>query len=424
MVDIKYLSNDKNFKDITETVKLNSKATSLSINYYSVLEWHKGELVSRVFATRMRKGKLRVKEVVRKTYKDNISKDIYFYYMTGYSVIWDEEDAKKKYWTYSTSDWYPDEKELGMWVECLNLEEVYKNKYKYCGYTPSQGSLMSFLAMYERDPEVEYFGKLGIKATKSLIKKAKDKNFVRWLIENQEDARKYGPKEILYAYNHNYKIPTAAKCLALVQDLKNTLKENKKVVDDIDKRKLCKYIEEKNVSIRLYSDYIKALVGLGLSLSEDKNVFPHDFMRMHDLRTDEYASLLAKQNEAEKRKLRKNFSKKAEELKVYEYKSNGFCVLIPHTPRDLKREGSKLDHCVGRMGYDVKMAEGRSFIAFVRKEEDIETPFVTVEYGLKEKRVLQNYGYHDTIPEGNVLDFVKEWGDMVTKDLRKKPQFA
>lgn len=425
MIDIKYLSNDKNFKDITETVKLNSKATSLSINYYSVLEWHKGELVSRVFATRIRKGELRVKEVVRKTYKDNISKDIYFYYMTGYSVIWDEEDAKKKYWTYSTSDWYPDEKELGMWVECLNPEEIYKDKYKYCGYTPAQGSLMSFLAMYESNPEIEYFGKLGIRASKSLVNKAKDKKFVKWLIENQEDAKKYGPKEIIYAYNHNYKIPATARCLWAIHYLKGKVgKENKEMIDQIDKHKLYKYLEEKDILITLYGDYIKAIVGLGLSLSEDKNVFPHNFMRMHDLRTDEYASLLARQDKAEKRKLRKNFSKKAEELKVYEYKSNGLCVLIPHTPRDLKREGNILKHCVGRMGYDVKMAEGRSFIAFVRREEDVESPFVTVEYGLKEKRVLQEYGYHDTLPEENVLKFVKEWGDMVTKDLNKKLKFA
>ena len=424
MVDIKYLSNDKHFKDITETVKLNSEATALSITYYSVLEWHKGELVSRVFATRKRKGELRVKEVVRKTYKDNISKDIYFYYVSGYSVIWDEEDAIRKPWAYATSDWFPDEKELGMYTQCINPEELYKDKYKYCGYTPAQGSLMAFLAMYEKNPEIEYFGKLGVKASKSLINKAKDKKFVKWLIENQEDAKKYGPKEILYAYNHNYKIPAAAKLLALIQDLKSTLKDNKKAVDDIDKRKLCKYVEEKDVSTRLYSDYIKALVGLGLSLSEDKNAFPHDFMRMHDLRTDEYSSLLARQNKAKTRKLRNDFSKKADELKIYEYKSNGLCVLIPHTPRDLKREGSKLNHCVGRMGYDVKMAEGRSFIAFVRREEDVESPFVTVEYGLKEKRVLQEYGYHDTVPEENVLKFVKEWGDMVTQDLNKKLKFA
>ena len=85
--------------------------------------------------------------------------------------------------------------------------------------------------------------------------------------------------------------------------------------------------------------------------------------------------------------------------------------------KDLKREGKELDHCVGNMGYDNKMINGVSFIAFVRKCEEIEKPYVTVEYGLKDNKVLQCYGYHDSKPQQEVIDFVDEWGKKVKKEM-------
>ena len=69
------------------------------------------------------------------------------------------------------------------------------------------------------------------------------------------------------------------------------------------------------------------------------------------------------------------------------------------------------------MGYDNKMINGVSFIAFVRKCEEIEKPYVTVEYGLKDNKVLQCYGYHDSKPQQEVIDFVDEWGKKVKKEM-------
>ena len=52
------------------------------------------------------------------------------------------------------------------------------------------------------------------------------------------------------------------------------------------------------------------------------------------------------------------------------------------------------------------MAREETLIFFVRKLEDIDTPFVTIEYSLKAKKVLQCYTHKNSKPEETVLDFV------------------
>ena len=69
------------------------------------------------------------------------------------------------------------------------------------------------------------------------------------------------------------------------------------------------------------------------------------------------------------------------------------------------------------MGYDKKMIKGISFIAFVRKSKKPDVPFVTVEYGIRDKKVLQCYGYKDSKPQQEVIDFVDEWGKKVKKEM-------
>ena len=97
-----------------------------------------------------------------------------------------------------------------------------------------------------------------------------------------------------------------------------------------------------------------------------------------------------------------------------------FVVIIAKSPLDLINEGEILHHCVGRMNYDQKFAREESLIFFVRNKQDIETPFVTLEYSLKNHKVLQCYAAHDTKPEDNVLNFViNKWLPYANRKLRQ-----
>ena len=60
---------------------------------------------------------------------------------------------------------------------------------------------------------------------------------------------------------------------------------------------------------------------------------------------------------------------------------------------------------------------GFQVLATVRKIEDKETPFVTVEFSLEEKRVLQCYGHNDTKPDFAVVDFVDKWAEKAKRKV-------
>ena len=70
-------------------------------------------------------------------------------------------------------------------------------------------------------------------------------------------------------------------------------------------------------------------------------------------------------------------------------KDDVYVVIIAQSPAELIKEGETLHRCVGRMNYDQKVAREQSLIFFVRRADRITEPFVTMEYSLESKRVLQ-----------------------------------
>ncbi|MEG1529390.1 MAG: PcfJ domain-containing protein, partial [Clostridia bacterium] len=82
-------------------------------------------------------------------------------------------------------------------------------------------------------------------------------------------------------------------------------------------------------------------------------------------------------------------------------------------------------HCVGKMNYDQKFIREETLIFFIRNKDNIETPFVTVEYSLKSRKVLQCYGDNDTKPDDTVATFVnKLWLPYANKQVKKLQKVA
>ncbi len=83
-------------------------------------------------------------------------------------------------------------------------------------------------------------------------------------------------------------------------------------------------------------------------------------------------------------------------------------------------EGKALQHCVGSLHYDQKFVREESLIFFVRNSLTPSVPFVTVEYSLKEKRILQCYSLKNSKPNDSVLDFInKQWLPFANRKLTK-----
>ena len=115
-------------------------------------------------------------------------------------------------------------------------------------------------------------------------------------------------------------------------------------------------------------------------MTEDKNRFPHDFYRWHDIRIDEYMTAKAIADEKERQKLYKSFAKVSEKyLPMQRNLNDAYICIIAKSPAELIKEGNTLHHCVGRMGYDQKMVREESLIFFIRTVAEPDKPFVTIE---------------------------------------------
>ena len=74
---------------------------------------------------------------------------------------------------------------------------------------------------------------------------------------------------------------------------------------------------------------------------------------------------------------------------------------------ELMREGRALHHCVGANDtYMKRMAAGTSWILFLRRKEDPEEPYYTIEISMKDDGILQWYSEYDRKPEGGKIEKV------------------
>ena len=402
------------------------KEAQINTRYVGWLDFCDCELFIRVYAFRETKSYgFQIREVIRENIEDLCARDMYLTGCSGWKVVYTPERKASSNW-YGYNYYSIREEDFGVWAyenkvgvtyTILNLERLYEGKYKYCGY--QNGNLFEYLRAYEEDPHIEFFGKLGIKPSKSLVKKCqKDKGFAHFLWQTKGEY--YTPKAYIYAYDKKVDLDTAqevvsekAKSIHYARDFDQYIKGK-----NVDKLKIYRYCHKNNIQVWTYRDYLRAIDYLGLDFSDTKNLFPKEFRRMHDLRSHQYASKMAKDKKEAREKLAKDFISKNQELRFLESKRGTYLILLPNTIEDLVNEGDKLHHCVGEMGYDSKVANGFSIIAFVREKEKPGIPFVTVEYDIKKGKVIQCYGDHDSRPEEKVIKFVNKWGDHVRKELK------
>lgn len=407
----------------------NEHSRSQTTTFCAWLEYKRGEVIERVFATRIGKGKVRITEVMRHATGKHtpIVKNLISGGMNGYRAVYKCEDVVIKSCVYPIrvfckedfDVWYRLETFVGFGFTIINPSMVFGiDEFKYCGY--SGGNVISYLNAYRKDKNVEFFGKMGLPLSPVLMNKAKkDSKFRRFLWDNHNAIALYGVQAALYAYKTGKSIEQARRDCHTKNQLNRVVAERIQAVKgtQIDRKKVLQYVDSHNISYASYNDYLTALVTLKYDLTDTKNLFPHDFKAMHDLRIAEYDSHNAKIDRKRRAKLYEDFASKSKELRCFEKCNEVYSLIIPHDISELIREGRELDHCVGRMGYDKKMADGVSLIMFLRKTSDINTPYVTVEYRLDTNKLNQCYGYSDSKPTDDVINFVNEWAAQV-KEIR------
>ena len=402
--------------------------------FYAYLTKNDGELVKITVAVKEKKNRWCCKQVaVHGVHSDKCYvKDMEFTYVGGYIVGWYAEGfGKHKPW-YEDGYWgWTDDKLFDPYAPIINREYILEHfpEYKFSAIDRYTGvDVFKYLRLYEQYPQIEYLTKLGLHniamSTQILRLCGKDKKFRKWLAANRSDIRhsNYYVSSVISAYKTSkpiYEIDNFAK-RKIKFDHADQMGNVKALVKK-EVGKFLNYIERQNANFYSYRDYLNACEYLGIDMTEDKNRYPHDFKRWHDIRIDEYHTMLARDDEQKRDYFYKKFAAVAEKYLDLQYdRKSDYVAIIALSPTDLVREGQILEHCVGRMNYDQKFVREESLIFFIRTKEHPDIPLVTVEYSPSRKKILQCYGKKDSTPNDNILEFVnKKWLPFANRQIKK-----
>ena len=189
------------------------------------------------------------------------------------------------------------------------------------------------------------------------------------------------------------------------------LKYIKNQTDKREEKNPDRRIISQNDTARVYRDYLQECEQLRIDLQDKEILFPKDLTAAHN-RTMEQVKF--ERNKADQEK----FQKAVEKLEKFAWSEGEFFIRPARERMELTAEGKALHHCVG--GYIRDMAEEKTAIFFLRKANEPDKPFYTLE--LQKKRVIQCRTEHNASYDRNpdVKNFVDMWMEKVVKKGGKK----
>lgn len=165
-----------------------------------------------------------------------------------------------------------------------------------------------------------------------------------------------------------------------------------------DIRKTIDYLEKNAINSHDYTDYMRQAKFLKLDLKDKAIRYPANFKTKHDEVMDQYTMMINK-------KMNVEIANYASELKKYEFKNNDFSIFPAKSQEELFVESNKLKHCVKT--YCEKVARRETSIFFIRKNKELDVPYVTLE--LKKRNVIQCRANCNAKPNNNIIVFVNKW---------------
>lgn len=208
---------------------------------------------------------------------------------------------------------------------------------------------------------------------------------------------------------------TVHKVVKYVEKLVAAEEARKDAAAEEAKKKHMPYYRGPATSPQTYRDYLADCVRLNLNLDDREVLFPADLEAAHQ-RT------IAQVRYQANKEARKKFEKQVKKLESMAWERDGLLIRPARTPGELTAEGKALHHCVG--GYADRMAAGETVILFIRKAEEPDTPFYTLEYRngvVVQCRTNRNATYEQ---DEAVKNFVDAWVEQVAKKDKGRKKAA
>jgi len=165
----------------------------------------------------------------------------------------------------------------------------------------------------------------------------------------------------------------------------------------LTKGKIKKYLD----CLHLWRDYLNDCVELGMDLSRETIVFPRNLHRAHQ---NTIKLVKHKTDEILDRKI----GVRSENLSGMYFEHNGLLIRPAASTGEIIAEGVYLKHCIG--GYCGGYARGDYDLFFIRKVEEPEDPFYSIE--VRRGELMQCYGYNHATATPEVAEFLEVFMDV------------
>ena len=193
--------------------------------------------------------------------------------------------------------------------------------------------------------------------------------------------------------------------------------------------RMVNYMKKQKISphnlMNTWNDYLRMAENEGMDITDDIVRLPKDLKARHDELVER---INARKNEKQLQEARKKYKKKDQEIMVhlpetrkYFWENEEYMIIPAGKCEELVREGQQLHHCVGASDlYMDRMVEGKSWILFLRKKEDINTPYYTIEIDMESNKIKQWYSAFDRKPdEKKIQKLLSTFTKQITKPKAK-----
>lgn len=176
--------------------------------------------------------------------------------------------------------------------------------------------------------------------------------------------------------------------------------------------------------LTIWRDYLSMVKKLGKNLEDSIIYRPRALERRHDEAVIALQEIDTKQRAEELREKFPNLEKVCREITpIYQsLKDEKYAVLVPQKIEDIIKEGKALHHCVGTQEwYFDRISRKASYIVFLRRQENLEKEFYTMEIEPNGNVVQKSKEYNRTGEDYEEAEiFLKKWKKNVLKKIEKQ----
>lgn len=175
--------------------------------------------------------------------------------------------------------------------------------------------------------------------------------------------------------------------------------------------KILRYKKKHGFSYGYLRDYWEMAARLKMDLADDQVKWPRDLKRAHD-------SAAERINAQKDAQINESFATRFRELEWLGWEHDSLMIRPCASMQELRTEGKELHHCVAT--YDTRYATGDTAILFIRRKDQPDVPYFTLELDEEKLIVRQNRGLRNCAKTDEVQEFENAWLDWAKKQASKR----